>query len=123
VWNNNSDQTWGWRQGPVIPKNEWAMIAITIDKDKAVSYVYTDKNKLQSNVNKIPHEKQTIADNLKIGRDECCGDNRHVMGIIDEVMIFNRALSENEILKLAKEGLAVEYSGKLAGKWGYIKQL
>lgn len=122
VWNNNSDKTWGWRQGPMLPQDEWAMTAITIDKDKAVAYIYTDAKKLQSAVNKIEHIEQTIADNLKIGRDECCGDNRHIKGIMDEVMIFNRVLSENEILQLATKGLAVENKDKLTIKWGEIKQ-
>lgn len=123
VWNNNAEATWGWRKGPGIPQDEWAMVAITIDKDKAVSYIYTDASKLTSGVNKIPHIEQTIADNLKIGRDECCGDNRHIKGIIDEVMIYDRALSEDDILKLATGGLAVVApTAKLTATWGSIKK-
>jgi hypothetical protein len=122
VWNNNAEATWGWRGGPKIPQDEWAMCAITIDKDKAVSYIYTDAKKLKSAENKIPHVEQTIADNLKIGRDECCGDNRHIKGIIDEVMIFKSALNEDEITKLADTGLAVvNLEGKLSTTWGHIK--
>ena len=30
VWNNDSDQTWGWEKSPKIPQNEWAMAALTI---------------------------------------------------------------------------------------------
>ncbi len=123
VWNNNSDATWGWRKGPVIPQDEWAMIAITIDPDKATSNIYTDAKGLESAENKIAHLEQTIADNLKIGRDECCGDNRHVKGVIDEVMIYKRALSKDEILQLAQKGLSVEYKDKLTTKWGEIKRL
>jgi len=123
VWNNNAEATWGWREGPSIPQDEWAMVAITIDPDKAVSYIYTDAGGLKSAVNEIPHIEQTIADNLKIGRDECCGDNRHIKGIIDEVMIYNRALTEDEILQLATSGLAVlDAADKLATTWGKIKQ-
>lgn len=124
VWNNNSEATWGWRKGPVIPQDEWAMVAVTIAKDQAVAYIYNDaKKKLESGVNKIQHVEQTIADNLKIGRDECCGDNRHVKGIIDEVMIYKRALSEDEILKLAVSGLSVASVGKLTTTWGSVKEV
>jgi len=122
VWNNNAANTYSWVDGPKIPQDEWGMCAITIDKDKAVGYIYTDAKKLESGENKIPHMEQTIADNLKIGRDECCGDNRHVSGILDEVMIYNRPLAEDEILQLATNGLAVEFKDKLATQWGAIKQ-
>lgn len=123
VWNNNAEATWGWRQGPVIPQDEWAMIAITIDPDRATSNIYTDAKGLVSAENKIPHVEQTIADNLKIGRDECCGDNRHVKGIIDEVMIYKRALSKDELLQLAQKGLSVECKDKLTTRWGEIKRI
>lgn len=123
VWNNNSDQTWGWKLGPVIPEDEWVMLAITIDPDQAVAYAYTDADGLESAENAIPHIEQTIADNLKIGNDECCGEVRHVMGIMDEVMIFDRPLSEAEFLQLATQGLAVDYrTDKLTTCWGEIKK-
>jgi hypothetical protein len=123
VWNDNAEATWGWKAGPIIPQDEWAMVAITIEPDKAVAYIYTDADGLQSAVNAIQHIEQTIADNLKIGRDECCGDTRHVRGIIDEVMIYDRALSEDDISSLAMGGLSVTAPGNgLAATWGWIKQ-
>lgn len=121
VWNNNAEATWGWRAGPKIPQDEWALVAITIDRDKAVSYIYTNANNLKSGVNKTPHVEQTIADNLKIGRDECCGDKRHIKGLIDEVMIYGRPLNGDEILRLATSGLAVSPLGKLTTTWSSIK--
>jgi hypothetical protein len=122
VWNNNAEATWGWKAGPSIPQDEWAMVAITIDPDKAVACIYTDADGLQSAVNAIEHIEQTIADNLKIGWDECCGDTRHVRGIIDEVMIYDRALNEDEIFSLATGGLSVNAPGDgLAATWGWIK--
>lgn len=43
-------------------------------------------------------------------------------GIIDEVRIYDRALSEKEIENnLKAEGLAVESIGKLSITWGHIK--
>jgi hypothetical protein len=122
VWNNNAANTYSWVKGPVIPQDEWCMIAMTITKETAFGYLYTDADKLKSGENKIPHIEQTIADNLKIGRDECCGDNRHVKGFMDEVMIYNRALSADEITKIAVSGLAVDQKDKLAAQWGSIKQ-
>lgn len=122
VWNNNAANTYSWVQGPLIPQNEWAMLALTIAKDQAVGYSYTDAGGLESGVNKIEHIEQTIADNLKIGWDECCGADRHIQGIMDEVMIYNRVLSEAEIKQLATNGLSVDIEYKLATKWGALKQ-
>jgi hypothetical protein len=122
VWNNDSAQTWGWRKGPKIPQDEWAMVAITIEPDKATAYVYTDSEGLKKGTNEIKHIEQTVADNLKFGWDECCGPQRHFQGLIDEVMIYDRALSEDEILKLAAGGLAVGPVGKLTTIWGGIKR-
>ena len=43
-------------------------------------------------------------------------------GMLDEVRIYNRALSEKEVLhNLEAEGLAVEPAGKLSLTWGQIK--
>ena len=45
-----------------------------------------------------------------------------VSTMIDEVRLYNRALSEKEILNnLEAEGLAVEPAGKLSLTWGQIK--
>jgi len=122
VWNNDSDQTWGWRNGPKIPQGEWAMTAITIAPDQAISYIYTDAEGLKQEVNAIPHIEQNVA-NLKFGWDSCCGDERHFRGIIDEVMVYDRALTEDEILSLATSGLAVlDAVDKVTTTWGKIKQ-
>ena len=121
VWNNDAEATWGWREGPAIPQDEWAMAAITIDPDKAVAYIYTDADGLEQNTNKIGHVEQLV-ENLKFGWDECCGADRHFVGIIDEVMMYDRALSEDEILSLATGSFhAVAPNDGLATRWGWIK--
>ena len=43
-------------------------------------------------------------------------------GLIDEVAVYNRALSDNEISQnFDADGLAVETTNKLAHTWGEIK--
>lgn len=121
VWNNNSPDTYNWTGGASIPQNEWALVAIAVEPDQATSYTYSEANGLMQGVNEIPHIEENV-DNVKFGWDECCGDGRHFNGLIDEVMIFDRALNEDEILKLATTGLAVEPAGKLTTAWGRIKQ-
>ena len=121
VWNDNSADTWRWDGGPEIPEDEWALAAMTIQPERATLYIYTDANGLTSGANEIPHIEQEIGV-LNIGWVDCCGGNRYFRGIIDEVMIFDRALSEAEILKLARQGLAVESLNKLATTWGRLKR-
>ena len=45
--------------------------------------------------------------------------------MIDEVAVYNRALSEDELKKLMEEGLkgilAVRHPGKLTTTWGHVK--
>ena len=44
------------------------------------------------------------------------------VGIIDEVMIYSKALSEDEVEQIYEaEGLPVQSQGKLATRWGQIK--
>lgn len=120
VWNNNAATTWNWQGAPNIPQDKWALVAIAIEPDKATSYIYhREDGKLDSAENEIPHIEQTVT-NLKFGWDECCGA-RYFKGIIDEVMIYDRTLSADEIKKLAADGLPVESKGKLAVTWGTLR--
>ncbi|MHC4728150.1 MAG: LamG domain-containing protein, partial [Planctomycetota bacterium] len=104
VWNNDSSATWGWTDGPVIPEDTWTMLAVTIDPEKAVAYVYTDDGGLIQSTNAIPHIEETVGA-LQIGYSY---DPRYIRGIIDEAAVFNRALTEPEILGLVS-GVGEEY--------------
>ncbi|MBD3181248.1 hypothetical protein GF312_03080 [Candidatus Poribacteria bacterium] len=118
VWNNNT--MWEWANGPVIPQDEWAMAALTIGPDAGTAYIYTDDDGLQSAAQEAEHIEQTVGE-LNIGWVDCCGGTRYFNGIIDEVMIYNRELTEEDILQLATKGLSVEPAGKLAITWGGLK--
>jgi len=61
--------------------------------------------------------------NLMIARNPDTTYPRNFNGIIDEVAIYNRALSEGEVMQLfTSEGsAAVKATGKLACTWGEIK--
>ncbi len=96
TWNNDSSATWGWTGGPVIPQDTWTMLAVTIDPDQAVAYVYTDDGGLTQATNAIAHIEETVGA-LQIGYSY---DPRYVRGIIDEAAIFDRALTEQEIMGL-----------------------
>ena len=96
TWNNDSSATWGWTGGPVIPQDTWTLLAVTIDPDQAVAYVYTDDGGLTQSTNAIAHIEETVGA-LQIGYSY---DPRYVRGIMDEAAVFNRALTEQEIMGL-----------------------
>jgi hypothetical protein len=60
------------------------------------------------------------------GPDADFGSNRHFPGVVDEVRYWNGALDENAInLNMNKSNailMAVDANGKLATKWGAIKE-
>ncbi len=116
------DTTWNWHNGPEIPLDAWTMVAISLDPATATAYVYTDADGLQSAVSDgYAHPPETI-DDLRFGWDNCCDAGaRWFNGAIDEAMLYERALSEGDILELATNGLAVEPSGKLTTTWGNLK--
>jgi len=102
VWNNDSSATWNWTGGPVIPEDTWTMLAVTIDPDRAVAYVYTDAEGLIQATNAIPHIEETVGA-LQIGYSYGA---RFVRGIIDEAQVYDHALTEDEIMAVVKgEGL------------------
>ena len=56
VWNNNSGPTWNWKSLIKIPKDTWALVAVAIEKSKAITYAYTAATKkLELADNKIKH--------------------------------------------------------------------
>jgi hypothetical protein len=98
TWNNDAPATWSWAGGPVVPQDSWAMLAVTIDPAQAIAYVYTDEGGLRQGTNALAHIQQTFSV-LQIGWSF---GNRYVRGIVDEVAIYSRALTEEEILILSK---------------------
>jgi len=85
---------WGWDQGPIINENEWAHIALVVTPTAATIYLngvgYTNTDS---------HNAEAFDTPLVLGKDPY-GSTRTFNGLIDEVCIYNRALSQNEIREL-----------------------
>jgi len=101
TWNNNAASTYNWTEGPVIPRDEWAFVAVTIEPDRATAYVYSSEGGLQFSSNEIAHIAQTI-DNLKLGWDSN-DEARRFRGLLDDVRIYNYALQPLEIADVILE--------------------
>ena len=121
VWNNNSALTYNWNGSIKIPQDTWALVAIAIEKKRATAYIYKAAfRKLEVAENKIEHLEQAPT-NFVFGKDDCCGAPFY-KGLLDEIMMFDRTLSKDEILQLATIGLNVEDKNKLTTSWGDVKQ-
>ena len=102
------------------PQRYLGLVAIAVEKKKATAYAYTAATKkLETAENNIKHLEQKFL-NFVFGKDDCCG-SRFYKGLLDEIMMFERALSKAEIMQLATIGLNVESKNKLATSWGQIK--
>ena len=62
TWSANT--TWEWHDGPVIPQDTWAMLAISIDPKTATAYVFTDKDGLKSATNEADHPAENASNKL-----------------------------------------------------------
>ncbi|HRG57787.1 MAG TPA: T9SS type A sorting domain-containing protein [Bacteroidia bacterium] len=85
---------WGWDAGPIINENEWAHVALVVTPTSATIYLngvgYTNNDN---------HNIEAFDSPLVLGKDPW-GSSRTFNGLIDEVCIYNRALSQNEIREL-----------------------
>jgi hypothetical protein len=90
VW-NNAVNTYTFNSNLLVPNNTWCMVAMSVTSTAATLYVNTS-----SATNTVSHTSTTI-DDLKLGQDDF--GSRFMNGNIANVMMYNRALSANEILQ------------------------
>jgi len=112
--------------GGKLDKNVFHHIVATYDQ-KDGEHIYYD-GKIDEALNQAPKGAGLIdvSANEGVGIGHNYGmAGRYFDGVIDEVVIYNRALSAAEVATLFKApipGAAVELSGKLATAWGDIKK-
>ncbi len=120
-----------------IDTEKWFHICQTADGEEATAYVTEDGAKLTIPVSPRgnPHaapEPYNLFENrpLELGAGRQIGGNQgndmFLDGIIDDVIIWERALDEDEVADLAKgerpdKALAVKAEGKLTTTWGKVK--
>jgi len=96
-WNDTSD-SWSFRGGDMIAEDDWTFAAVTIEPDKATFYV----NGEAGSVNEITHGPCLWNSNVYLGGDGNANwIARRMNGALDDVLIYDRALSAGEIRYLA----------------------
>jgi hypothetical protein len=108
--------------GSDVTDGKWHHVAMVyVDKSNVV-YLYLDGKKVDT----VPEGNGAINvlegwNWISIGRSQV---GEYTTGCIDELRIYNRALSDNEVLQnMTAKGLAVKPDGKLSFTWGKIKVL
>ncbi len=87
-WNNDG---WSWSSGAYVPLNEWSHVALVVEPTQVSIYL---NGIAYTRVVNSPTEAFDAV--TRIGNDATSG-NRTFIGFIDEVCIWNRVLSEDEI--------------------------
>ncbi len=87
-WN---DGQYGFNSNLTLPVNEWSHIALVVEPTKATLYL---NGKAATNL--TPHTIEAFDAPLYIGRDPGY-TTRDFQGLIDEVCLYKRALTQNEI--------------------------
>ena len=117
----------GWNDGNVGTKDitQWHMYTTTFDSKTGEWYIYIDA-KEASSMDIAKNELDADSGPVNIGFDDCCGGARFGAAAIDEVAIFNVALSPDEIEELYDKGLyfavlKVEPADKMTTTWADVK--
>jgi hypothetical protein len=96
------DQIWWWRSGLLVPDGQWTFCAVSIEPEQATMYMLVPGQDLQKAINIETHLPETFLGNWNIGRDErTLWGNRTFNGQIDDVQIYDYALSDSEVLSVA----------------------
>ncbi len=102
---NNALNTYRWLPPLATPLNTWSFCALVIEPTRATIYVYntntTTPGSINCAVNLITNPIQSFNFTTYIGTDIVGpGATRNYKGDIDEVAVFNRALTSGEITRL-----------------------
>ncbi|MFT4638667.1 MAG: hypothetical protein ACI8T1_001989 [Verrucomicrobiales bacterium] len=97
TWNSNNAETYNFVSDLAIPADAWTFVALTVTPDGATLFVGSD-GVLSSAENAIPHAAQVNdVDSWFFGKDNCCDDARNFDGQMDDISIWDVALSGSEL--------------------------
>ena len=98
---NQTQAAWGWHSGLFIPSDEWVFVALVVEPTKATLYLGRDGT-LSSAINEINHRIEEFDGVTRIGHDVHT-EGRYFKGTIDDVRIYNYALSQAEVEALYED--------------------
>jgi hypothetical protein len=93
-WNDTSS-SYGWDSGLTPPIYQWSLVALVVEPTQATVHLLHEEGHLSA-THLEQHAPRLFSGNLRIGGDPY-GNDRIFDGRIDEVALFERALSWEEI--------------------------
>jgi len=101
MWNNNDPNTYNWSSWLVPPQDQWSLVALTVSPTNAILYLL-NTNSFYSCAHVYNHVPQQFPGSTLIGDDSYDGGNggRAFVGTIDDVAVFNRILSSDQVVGL-----------------------
>ena len=113
-----------YRAVPMPTPGEWTHLAVTFDGKNHRGYVNGVKAEKNGNVD-MPWEGPIRHVNVPL-RMGAYSSSFLFTGMLDDVAIYNRALTEEEILEVMENGHATDFAvhstGKVATIWGDLKR-
>ena len=101
---NWNDEWWSWHSGLIVPDKQWSFVAIVVEPTQATLYLY-ENEALSEEINAKAHDIEQFGDVGTIAYDNSLGTANprdKFNGKIDDVRIYNKALTRDEILYLAQ---------------------
>jgi len=95
---------WEWNSGLVLPDKQWAFCTLVVEPDQATIYMGIEGAPLQSAINVGGHGAEAFDAELRLGRDPT--SNRWFNGRLDDVRVFDRALSAKDVQRLYDDALS-----------------
>lgn len=110
TWNLNASGTWGWNSGLYPLPDQWNFVAYVITPTNETTYLgYVDPNAQTTNflsaVNTLAHTNQPFNGGTVLLGGDSQGTGRTFNGLIDEAALYNKSLSQSDVLKLFLTGL------------------
>jgi hypothetical protein len=95
---NNDPQTYNWSSGILPPPNLWSLVALVVTPTNATIYMLNTSGLVSSQHN-YPHAVVPFNGTTLIGGDSL-GINRTFSGRIDDVAVFNKALTRDQLFSV-----------------------
>jgi hypothetical protein len=99
TWNQGSSSTYDWGNGPATPVGQWSFVALVIEPTQTIAYVGTN-GVLASAANAVANNAEAWSGTTLIGADTASLTSRIFNGELDEVAVFDYALSPAQIAQL-----------------------
>ena len=103
IWNDNDSATWSWAGSNVFPPvNQWSLVALTDTASNATVSCWSS-NGVQQGTFVHAHNYMTFNGTSQIGNDSVFA-NKNFLGSIDDMAVFNYAVSSNALQSLYSAG-------------------